>query len=114
MHSRIGFIFVVNDDKAVSGKTDVGVALLNLYNFAKIDKTPAKAIHLLTKVSSSPKSLFKQVFQLYDSAKGEQLTVEDVHKFFRKTFPDQEVDDVFSVDSDYDTGRTVRVLSFMT
>lgn len=44
---RLGFVFVVNDDKTVSGKEDVGVALLNLYNFAKMDRTPAKAIHLV-------------------------------------------------------------------
>lgn len=88
---RIGFIFVVNDDKSVSGKDDVGVALLNLYNFAKTDKTPAKAINLLTKC-----------IETYNG----KPTVSDVHHFFKKTFKDQEIDDVFSLDSDYDTGRT--------
>jgi UDP-glucose:glycoprotein glucosyltransferase len=88
---RIGFIFIVNDDKNVSGKDDVGVALLNLYNFAKIDKTPAKAINLMTKC-----------IETYNG----RPTVEDVHKFFKKYFSDQEIDDVFAADSDYDTGRS--------
>lgn len=89
---RIGFVFVVNDDKTVSGKDDVGVALLNLYNFAKIDKSPAKAINLLTKC-----------IETYNG----RPTVDDVHKFFKKYFSDQEIDDVFAADSDYDTGRSV-------
>uniref|UniRef100_A0A914YQY2 UDP-glucose:glycoprotein glucosyltransferase n=1 Tax=Panagrolaimus superbus TaxID=310955 RepID=A0A914YQY2_9BILA len=88
---RIGFIFIVNDDKSVSGKDDVGVALLNLYNFAKTDKTPAKAINLMTKC-----------IETYNG----RPTVVDVHQFFKKYFSDQEVDDVFAADSDYDTGRS--------
>jgi len=87
---RIGFVFVVNDDKEVSGKDDVGVALLNLFNFAKIEKNSAKAINLLTKCIESF---------------GGRPTVADVHKFFKKTFSDQEIDDIFGKDSDYDTGR---------
>lgn len=38
---------------------------------------------------------------------GNELTVENVYKFFKKRFPDQFIDDVFEADSDYDTGRTV-------
>ncbi|KAE9555965.1 hypothetical protein FO519_000821 [Halicephalobus sp. NKZ332] len=87
---RIGFVFAVNDGKEVSGKTDVGVALLNLFNFAKIEKNSAKAINLMTKCI--------ETF-------GGRPSVADVHKFFKKMFPDQEVDDVFGKDSDYDTGR---------
>uniref|UniRef100_A0A914C391 UDP-glucose:glycoprotein glucosyltransferase n=1 Tax=Acrobeloides nanus TaxID=290746 RepID=A0A914C391_9BILA len=91
---RIGFVFVVNDDKTVSGKDDVGVALLNLYNFAKMDRTPAKAINLVTTLLDD----------LQESQR--ELTVGEVHKYFKQTFSDQDIDDVFSSDSDYDTGRT--------
>ena len=89
---RVGFIFVVNDDKTVSGKEDVGVALFNVYNFAKIEKSPSKAINLMTKC-----------IETYAG----RPTVDDVHTFFKKYFTDIEIDDVFAVDSDYDTGRSV-------
>uniref|UniRef100_A0A915CUW8 UDP-glucose:glycoprotein glucosyltransferase n=1 Tax=Ditylenchus dipsaci TaxID=166011 RepID=A0A915CUW8_9BILA len=92
MHQNC-FVFVVDDDAVgKSGKDHVGVAILNLYNFAKSDKTAAKAIHLLTK--------------LLEEYTGDDLTVTNVHKFFKKHFPDQDIDDVFQADSDYDTGRT--------
>lgn len=49
---RIGFVFALSDEsEGKSGMEDVGVAILNLYNFAKTDKSPAKAINLVTKVS---------------------------------------------------------------
>lgn len=48
---RIGFVFVVNPEKTATGLNDPGVALLNLYNFAKTDKnSPAKALDLVIKV----------------------------------------------------------------
>ncbi|CAD5229283.1 unnamed protein product [Bursaphelenchus okinawaensis] len=89
---RIGYVFVVNDDKTVSGLTDTGVALLNLYNFAKSDrKSVPKAIDLLVKcleiISSNP-------------------SAEAVHNFFKKKFHGEDINDVFQADSDYDTGRT--------
>lgn len=47
-----------------------------------------------------------------DSA-GNELTVKKIHSFFKKKFPDVEINDVFALDSDYDTGRTVRFLKFI-
>ncbi|CAD5234520.1 unnamed protein product [Bursaphelenchus xylophilus] len=89
---RIGFVFVVNDDKSVSGLTDSGVALLNLYNFAKNDRdSAAKAIDLVSKALENI---------------GADLTPEAVHNFFKAKFPGEEINDVFQADSDYDTGRT--------
>jgi UDP-glucose:glycoprotein glucosyltransferase len=89
---RIGFVFVVNPEKTATGLNDVGVALLNLYNFAKIDKnSPAKALDLLIKT--------------IDDA-GNELSVKKIHNFLKKKFPDVDINDVFSLDSDYDTGRT--------
>jgi hypothetical protein len=96
LSSRIGYVFIVNPDKTVSGMTDPGVALLNLYNFAKTDKnSPAKALDLLVKTIENA---------------GNELTVEKIHSFFKKKFPDVNIEDVFALDSDYDTGRTVSTL----
>jgi hypothetical protein len=49
---------------------------------------------------------FNITFQTLESASGD-LTVEKIHSFFKKKFPDVSIEDVFSLDSDYDTGRTV-------
>lgn len=90
---RIGFVFVVNNDKTtVSGMNDLGVALLNLYNFAKSDKNVPKAISMLLKLYGQHSS---------------ELNVGDVHNFFKKQYTDQTIDDVFGLDSDYDAGRAV-------
>lgn len=89
---RIGYVFVVNDDKQVSGLDDAGVALLNLYNFAKTDKN-----NVVTAIDFLNKAL--------DSL-GKEFTAKDVHSYFKKKFPDVDVNDVFQLDSDYDTGRT--------
>lgn len=93
---RIGFVFTVNDNKTVSGLEDAGVALLNLYNFAKSDKESVpKATDLLLKALQTLE---------------QPITAKAVHKFFSKKFPDQDINDVFQADSDYDTGRTVSPL----
>ncbi|KAI6232348.1 UDP-glucose:glycoprotein glucosyltransferase 1 [Aphelenchoides besseyi] len=88
---RIGFVFVVNQDKSANGMNDVGVALLNLYNFAKGDRnSAAKALDLMVKT--------------LDYAEG-NLTPDRIHQFFKKKFPDVSISDVFDKNSDYDTGR---------
>ena len=43
-------MFTVNPDKEVSGKTDAGVALLNLYNFMSVDSSNSEALIKLNKV----------------------------------------------------------------
>ena len=49
---RIGFIFVVNDSSSVNGQNNLGVALFNVFQFVKADKSPAKAVQFLQKVNS--------------------------------------------------------------
>ncbi|KAI6191748.1 UDP-glucose:glycoprotein glucosyltransferase 1 [Aphelenchoides bicaudatus] len=89
---RIGYIFVVNQHKTVSGMNDPGVALLNLYNFAKSDRnSAAKALDLVVKTIENA---------------GSELTVGKIHTFFKKKFPDINIEDVFTLDSDYDSGRS--------
>ncbi len=92
-YSRIGLLFVVNTNRDVSGTDDVGVALLNLFNFVKVDSKPAKALSVLLEV--------------FDAG-GEPLTSTDVIAFFKSRFPDEDADAVFASDSDYDAGRQVR------
>uniref|UniRef100_A0A914ZER9 UDP-glucose:glycoprotein glucosyltransferase 1 n=3 Tax=Parascaris TaxID=6254 RepID=A0A914ZER9_PARUN len=90
---RLGVVFVVNDDKSLSGFEDASVAMLNYYNFVKIDQNVPKAIHALVKV--------------LEKAEGEDfLTPKIVINEFLENYPDQDSNDVFSVDSDYDSGRS--------
>ena len=70
---RVGLVFAVNPDKtAVSGLDDLGVALLNLYDFVKTDSKPAKALRALT--------------ELFDGHRDKELKVPDVHAFFKKKY----------------------------
>ncbi|PAV88981.1 hypothetical protein WR25_14940 [Diploscapter pachys] len=92
---RIGFVFMVNPDKEVSGKTDPGVALLNLYNFMSVDSSNSEALIKLNKF-----------FDLHKTS--DEISVEDIKVWFEKTFHDVEYDDVFGPDSDYDKGRQAK------
>ena len=58
----MGVVFVVNDDKSVSGFEDSSVAMLNLYNFVKIDSDIPNAIKALTEVSLKYNFWFKDQF----------------------------------------------------
>ncbi|VDP15003.1 unnamed protein product [Onchocerca flexuosa] len=49
---RLGVVFVVNDEKEVSGFDDASVAMLNLYNFVKINDGIQKAMNILTEVKN--------------------------------------------------------------
>ncbi|TKR80881.1 hypothetical protein L596_014868 [Steinernema carpocapsae] len=95
---RIGFIFVANDNReTANGMHDASVALLNFYNFVKTEKSIPKAIYHLS--------------NLLDTIDG-QITPEDVHRFFRQEFSDQEVEDIFGSNSDYDNGRSAGAAFF--
>uniref|UniRef100_A0A914V212 UDP-glucose:glycoprotein glucosyltransferase 1 n=1 Tax=Plectus sambesii TaxID=2011161 RepID=A0A914V212_9BILA len=89
---RIGLVFAVNTNKEVSGMDDAGVALLNIYNFVKVDKKADVALKALT--------------QIFDELPDRDvLTPDDVVKHFTKKYPDEDADLVFGVNSDYDNGR---------
>ncbi|VDK74908.1 unnamed protein product [Anisakis simplex] len=80
---RLGVVFVVNDDKSISGFQDASVAMLNYYNF------------------------------VWDDVEGDGfLTPKTVINHFLEKYPDQDSNDVFNEDSDYDQGRSVG-LSFL-
>ncbi|CAJ0934962.1 unnamed protein product, partial [Mesorhabditis belari] len=89
---RIGLVFSVSPDKEVTGMTDAGVAILNLFNFVLVDTSVEQAL--------------KMVNKLYDGlATRDTISVEEVHTFFKRNFKDSDINDVFGASSDYDKGR---------
>ena len=69
---RMGVVFSVNSDKAVTGMADGGVALLNAYNFISEDKTSSDALSFITDV--------------YAAVGNSDVTASDVHKAFKKKY----------------------------
>ncbi|KRZ49842.1 UDP-glucose:glycoprotein glucosyltransferase 1 [Trichinella nativa] len=88
---RIGFIFVVNNDKSVSGYDDAGVAMLNAFNFIKEDRSVSKAVMFLIKI--------------YNTSMRETISVEDVHKLFKSSYRDENLKSVFNSE-EYNQGRS--------
>uniref|UniRef100_A0AAF5D0C5 UDP-glucose:glycoprotein glucosyltransferase n=1 Tax=Strongyloides stercoralis TaxID=6248 RepID=A0AAF5D0C5_STRER len=86
---RIGIIFDVSNDKDVNGMNDVGVAIVNFFNYAKSEKNSAKALNLCNK--------------MFDALMN-NINIEGIHKFFKKNFKDVEIEDVFGKNSDYNQG----------
>ncbi|XP_076324138.1 UDP-glucose-glycoprotein glucosyltransferase isoform X3 [Tachypleus tridentatus] len=88
---RIGLVFAVNSNASVDGFSDPGVALLNSYNFIAQDKTAYEGLSFITDV--------------YVAIGDKDITVEDVTGLFKSRYPSEDMDIVFGIDSDYDTGR---------
>ncbi|KRY68048.1 UDP-glucose:glycoprotein glucosyltransferase 1 [Trichinella pseudospiralis] len=88
---RIGFIFVVNNDKSVSGYDDAGVAMLNAFNFIKEDRSVSKAVMFLIKI--------------YNTSMRETISVEDVHKLFKSSYRDKNLKSIFNSE-EYNEGRS--------
>lgn len=84
----------MNPDEAVSGKTDFGVAVLNVFNYVLAENDVPTAL--------------KQVNKLLEMFKTrEQLDETDVHKWFTANYG-EDIDEVFGAQSDYNKGREVR------
>lgn len=49
-HFRLGLVFSVTDDPAISGRNDAGVAALNLFNYVKDNYDVGQAMQALAKV----------------------------------------------------------------
>ena len=90
--TRIGIVFTVNEDPAVSGLEDAGVAMLDAYNYIAEKKQPYDALAFLTDVYAN----------VDDS---EEVTVKHVKDHFAKLHPTASVEDVFGEDSEFDVGR---------
>ncbi|ULT83129.1 hypothetical protein L3Y34_012402 [Caenorhabditis briggsae] len=88
---RIGYIFAVNQDSKASGENDLGVALLNLFNFVAIDSSNAEALKVLN--------------NFLDGYRSQEPTVADLKEFFEAKYGDANFKEVFGADSDYDKGR---------
>ena len=91
---RIGLVFAVNRNSTVTGLTDAGVAALEAFNYISQEKTPYEGLSFLTEAIA------------YAMSKGNKdLESEDIVSHFKSKLKKDDVDDVFGVDSAYDTGR---------
>ncbi|KFD61319.1 hypothetical protein M514_11774 [Trichuris suis] len=87
----VGLILATNPDKKISGYSDGGVALLNAYNFIKGDTSIERAL--------------KFVLHVYNRVPSGNVTPSDVIDVFKQKYPDEDLSNVFDVDSDYNSGR---------
>ncbi|EGT33218.1 hypothetical protein CAEBREN_25473 [Caenorhabditis brenneri] len=88
---RIGYIFVVNQDPKVGGDSDLGVGLLNLFNYVSIDSSNTDALKVLN--------------TFLDNYRSQEPTIADLKSFFEARYSDASFKEVFGVESDYDKGR---------
>ncbi|GMR33603.1 hypothetical protein PMAYCL1PPCAC_03798, partial [Pristionchus mayeri] len=86
---RLGLVFSVSDDPAISGRNDAGVAALNLFNYVKDNYDVMQAIQALAKV-------FSQL--------GDKFSTEGVKSFFTASYRG-DYDEVFGPESEYGAGR---------
>uniref|UniRef100_A0A8D8UU44 UDP-glucose:glycoprotein glucosyltransferase 1 n=3 Tax=Cacopsylla melanoneura TaxID=428564 RepID=A0A8D8UU44_9HEMI len=89
---RIGLVFNVHPDTGVTGLQDGGVALLNAFNYVQEAKRPHEALAFITEVYAKVKP-------------NQDVSPEDVINTFSKQFSSVNIDEVFGVDTDYNTGR---------
>ena len=93
--TRIGLVFKVNDDAAISGEEDAGVALHSAFNYISTEKDSADALSFVTDVYSKIED-------------GEGVTVKVIKEVFLESFgSDVKMDDVFGAESEYDYGRQI-------
>lgn len=90
---RIGLAFAVNSDSAADGFTDAGIAMLNAFNFVTEEKGSLyNGLSFLT--------------DIYAKTEGNgKMSSSDVIEAFRAEYPREDLDLIFGLDSDYDTGR---------
>uniref|UniRef100_A0A1I8B9P0 UDP-glucose:glycoprotein glucosyltransferase n=1 Tax=Meloidogyne hapla TaxID=6305 RepID=A0A1I8B9P0_MELHA len=91
---RIGFIFVINDKLSLDGKSNVDVALFNIFEFIKEKKGTLKAIHFIQKIHEELSS---------------PIEVSEVHKFFKGHYPDSDFDKIFGLNSEYNKNISVGI-----
>ena len=98
MPVRIGLVFDVTDDKAVTGKEDAGVALVCAFNYV-VQSFEGEAAN---------RKGFNFVKEFYASVKaGESISAATVLDFFAARYKSEDLEDVFGEDSDFDVGRRV-------
>nr|CAD2192186.1 unnamed protein product [Meloidogyne enterolobii] len=83
---RIGFIFVIDDTPSLDGKSNVEVAIYNIFEFIKEKKGILKAVHFILKIHEELSS---------------PIEVSELHKFFKVHFQDSDLDKIFGLNSDY-------------
>uniref|UniRef100_A0A915PNT4 UDP-glucose:glycoprotein glucosyltransferase n=1 Tax=Setaria digitata TaxID=48799 RepID=A0A915PNT4_9BILA len=88
---RLGVIFVTNAEKEVTGFDDASVAVLNLYNFIKINNGVHKALDVVIEVLNVER---------------DSVSPKEIVSYFQKKYPDYDPNDVFGSKSDYDSDRS--------
>lgn len=63
---RLGIVFVANDEEDITGFDDASVAMLNLYNFVKVNNGIQKALNVLIEVKNC-QAFFIDVPQIFAS-----------------------------------------------
>ncbi|GMT33941.1 hypothetical protein PFISCL1PPCAC_25238 [Pristionchus fissidentatus] len=86
---RLGLVFSVTDDPAISGRNDAGVAAFNLFNYVRENYDVAQALQALAKVFSQ---------------QGDDFSAEGVRKFFTASYKG-DYEEVFGPESEYSVGR---------
>lgn len=93
---RIGIVFALSPDMSLTGKQDAGVAALEAFNFISQDKSPYEGLSFLTDVIATVNA---------DKGGPRDLTAGDVINQFKNKYKNEDIELVFGIDSDYDTGR---------
>ncbi|VDM92188.1 unnamed protein product, partial [Litomosoides sigmodontis] len=89
---RLGIVFVANDEEDITGFDDASVAMLNLYNFVKVNSGIQKALNVLIEVLNG---------------KENSLSPKDVLQYFQVEYSNYDPNDVFGGNSEYDNGRSI-------
>ncbi|KAM3728409.1 UDP-glucose:glycoprotein glucosyltransferase [Dirofilaria immitis] len=89
---RLGVVYVTNDENEITGFDDASVAMLNLYNFVKINSGIRKAVDVLIEVLN---------------VEQQSVSPKDVLSYFQVKYPDHDPNDVFGSNSNYDNGRAI-------
>ena len=96
MYFRIGIVFnVASDIDKYTGQNDAGVAFLLAFNYVKESKGPQEALAFITDVYN----------RVNDETK--DISVSDVHEYFKSKFGASKTKEVFEPESEYDVGRTL-------
>ncbi|MCP9263039.1 UDP-glucose:glycoprotein glucosyltransferase [Dirofilaria immitis] len=88
----LGVVYVTNDENEITGFDDASVAMLNLYNFVKINSGIRKAVDVLIEVLN---------------VEQQSVSPKDVLSYFQVKYPDHDPNDVFGSNSNYDNGRAI-------
>jgi len=93
--TRIGLVFSVDTNLDKNGDNDVGVAIMDAFNYISTNKEPYDALAFITDVYSKGED-------------SEDVSLSEVRDTFMDSYgADVKMDDVFGEESEYDVGRSL-------